>query len=117
MTTDIWPAVSSQASFEQMTKALATSFRDLLADPQVDALILMATAFTPAFARDLAQVVLEAVAAFPHKPFVSYLYGPAVEEARAALNGSGKTMSFPTLERTIRTLSQMARHHRLSSSH
>jgi acetyltransferase len=112
---DAWPAVSSQASFEQMTKALATNLRALLADPQVDALILMATAFTPAFARDLAEEILETVAAFPHKPLVSYLYGPAVEEARAILNGSGKTMSFPTLERTIRTLSQMARHHRFKS--
>jgi acetyltransferase len=108
---DIWPAVGSQSNYREMFATMRQSFRSILAEPGVDALLFIGGAFSRDFTAGLAQSLVGAAEEFPDKPVIGYFYGPFAIEGEGMVAASGKAAVFPSSERAIRALSRMAAYH------
>jgi acetyltransferase len=104
---DIWPAVMKNG----MQKAYGTALRDVLADPNVDGVICVALGLGHAEQQHLgAEQVIQELSAQFDKPVVVWLYGAQPEEAVYRLEGNGRALAVPSLERAVRVLAAMMRY-------
>ncbi|MDQ1239836.1 MAG: CoA binding protein [Thermodesulfobacteriota bacterium] len=104
---DIWPAVMKNG----MQKAYGTALRDVLADPNVDGVICVALGLGHAEQQHLgAEQVIQELSAQFDKPVVVWLYGSQPEEAVYRLEGNGRALAVPSLERAVRVLAAMMRY-------
>jgi acyl-CoA synthetase (NDP forming) len=57
---------------------------------------------------ELCQCVEQITKDFPSKPLLFYFYGPFADEAKDELEGTGRTLVFPSPDRAIRALGHLA---------
>lgn len=105
---DIWPAIMNAKI--PLPEALIEGYEALLADPEVDAALLIVGAFFQEIVTPLSRLILGVVDAFREKPIVCCVYGPYFQEVAEELEGSGKTVVFPSPERAVRALARLAQY-------
>ena len=104
---DIWPAVGV-AKKGSLFEVLEIAMETFLNDPGVDAILCILGAFTPAIEINLCQLVEQMAKSHPDKPLVFYLYGPFANEIKNKLEGTGKTLVFPSPDKAVRALGHLA---------
>ncbi len=103
---DIWPAtiLSSQPMLRVFRQALEILFSDLA----VNAVLCICGVWENAVCNKFCQYTERLAQSHPHKPLVWYIYGPLANEAKSALEKTGKTGVFSSPDRAIRALARLA---------
>ncbi len=105
---DVWPLAGIGKGSQDMLGTTLFSMRTLLSESKINALLFIGGAFTPSFAAELSQLILEVAADFQGKPVVSFIYGPYAAEVKEEVHKAGISVVFPSPERAVRALSRMA---------
>ncbi len=103
---DVWP--TTMVAKQPLIQTVEAAIRNLLRDPQVDAVLCILGALTRSLQSELHQCVEQIMNDFPSKPLLFYLYGPFVDAAKAELEETSKTLVFPSPDRAIRALGHLA---------
>jgi len=103
---DIWPATI--LSKRPMLKVFREALEILFSDLAVDAVLCICGIWENAVCNKFCQFTEKLAQNYPHKPLVWYLYGPLANEAKSALEDTGKTRAFSSPDRAIRALAHLA---------
>ena len=108
---DIWPAVSKLGL--PFGETLKKGLRLLLADPGVDAALLITGAWLEGSSYPLSRVIQEVTAEFGDKPLVCSLFEGWISSTRVAdveekLGEDRNVVFLPSLDRAVSALSRLA---------
>jgi len=103
---DIWPTII--VTKQPLLQTGEAAIRNMLHDPQVDAVLCIFSAVTHGLHSELCQCVGQIIKDFPFKPLVFHFYGPFSDKAKAELEERGKTLGFLSPDRAIRALGHLA---------
>lgn len=103
---DMWQALMTARS--SLTQVLSTCLGTVVADPGVDALFFIGTAFSPEDAPDPTEALAKVAAQYPDKPMVGWCYGRRLPEVVSYFEGRRGVALFPSPERAARTLAKLA---------
>ncbi|MFC1919277.1 acetate--CoA ligase family protein [Chloroflexota bacterium] len=108
---DIWTSMASKKTFKEMAGVLEESFRLLLSEPAVNALLFIGGTFELNLPPILADVLTRAAKEFPDKPVTSFFYGRYAMNGDDVMTAAGRAANFTSVERAVRALSHMAWYH------
>ncbi len=103
---DIWPATI--LSRRPMLKVFRQALEILFSDLAVDAVLCICGIWEDAVCNKFCQYTERLAQSYPHKPLVWYIYGPLANEAKSALEETGKTGVFSSPDRAIGALAHLA---------
>lgn len=99
---DIWPAGMSQG----YSKILGVALDVVLSDPNVDAILLNTTAYTPVENDPLNVIDLvdSTASKHPDKPIAAWIFGPYRRNHAQKFKEKGRVVVYPTADRAMRAL-------------
>ena len=105
---DLWPAY--MVSKQPLTRVLTEAIDAMLSDEEVDAAIFIWGVPTRQTCVHLHHILAKMTEAHQDKPLVCCFIGAYVDEAKDMLEATGRIAVFPTPDRAIRALSQLAQY-------
>jgi acyl-CoA synthetase (NDP forming) len=95
-------------SRQPLLRVFRAALEALFSDPTVDAVLCICGISESAVCDRFCQFTERLAQDYPHKPLVWYIYGPLANEAKSALEDTGRTQVFSSPDRAIRALAHLA---------